>query len=134
MAINEIPVGLDRIFFVSMAEDFQKETDEDGREVNRTSYSGDAYQLDVQVSAFVEERGLRALTSQAVTVEVPIEGASEVLKKIRSLPEMTEVKLPGLSVRTGVSQKGKAYSMWSAKGFEVVKPAQPAQRQAPAQA
>ncbi|MBM7331635.1 hypothetical protein JS562_53555 [Agrobacterium sp. S2] len=89
MAINDIPVRLDKAFFVSVASDFQKarETDdsgrETGREVNRENYDGDSYALDIQISAYVEERGMRALTSQAVTLEVPIEKSDEVLKRCR---------------------------------------------------
>lgn len=130
MAINEVPVGLDQIYFISAAEDFQAQTDEDGTESYRTSFpDGEAYYLDVQISAFVSERGLEALTSQAVTVEVPIEKAAEELKRIRSIPKMSEVKFGALTMRHGVTKSNKAYAMWTGKGLHLAKAPAPAAAQ-----
>jgi hypothetical protein len=131
MAITDIPVGLTEAYFVDAAEDFQKgfadgaETDE-----NRTSYDGDSYLLDIQIGTYVSERGLRAWAGQVVSLEVPVDGAVETLKKIRSLPPQTPVKFAALNVRSGISQKGKLYTSWTGKGMEVVRTSVPAQRPA----
>jgi hypothetical protein len=122
MSISEIPVGFDEVFFISAAEDFQK--DDDGQ--NRISYDGNSYLLDVQISAYVTERGLRALASQAITLEVPTAGAAESLKTVRALPPQTPVRFASLSARSGISKSNNSlWTMWTGRGMEAIRSAQP---------
>jgi hypothetical protein len=118
--ISEIPVGFDEVFFISAAEDFQK----DGEGERRVSYDGNSYLLDVQISAYVTERGLRALASQAVTLEVPTAGAAEALKTIRGLPAQTPVRFASLSARSGISKSSNSlWTIWTGRGMEPVRSA-----------
>lgn len=119
MAITTIPVGLEYIFFIAAAEDYQRnDTGE-----RRLSYDGEHAQLDISISAYVTERGLRSLASQAVTLEVPVAEADEQLKALRSLPAQTRVSFKSLTSRSGVSRSGSAYSMWTGRGISVVRAA-----------
>ncbi|OIQ88390.1 hypothetical protein GALL_297430 [mine drainage metagenome] len=135
MAITDIPVALTEAYFVDAAEDFQKEF-KDGEQTkeNRTSYDGESYMLDVQIWTYVTERGLRAITGQVISVEVPIEGAQETLKKIRALPVQTPVRFASVTARSGISGKGKLYTMWTGTGMEPARASAqvPAQRAAQA--
>ncbi|MCW3040045.1 MAG: hypothetical protein JWM31_1950 [Solirubrobacterales bacterium] len=122
MSISEIPVGFDEVFFISAAEDFQN----DGEGERRVSYDGGSYLLDVQVSAYVTERGLRALASQAITLEIPTAGAAEALKTIRGLPPQTPVRFASLSARSGISKGNNSlWTMWTGRGMETIRSTQP---------
>jgi hypothetical protein len=120
VSISEIPVGFDEVFFISAAEDFQN--DSDGQ--HRVSYDGTSYLLDAQISAYVTERGLRALASQAITLEIPIAGAAEALKAIRGLPAQMPVRFASLSARSGISKANNSlWTMWTGRGMEPVRSA-----------
>lgn len=129
MAINPVKVHLDEILFLRAAEDFQKETNDAGQEVYRTSYDGESYSLDVTILGSAEERGEPILKDQAVTIEVPIANADAELKRIRAIPRLTEVKIDSLTMRHGVTKNGKAYAMWSGTNLRPAKAAAPAPAQ-----
>jgi len=115
MAITTIPVGFaaGEVFFISAAEEYQR--GDDGE--RRTTYDGTAHVLDVSISAYVLERGLRSLASQAISLEVPTGEADTVLRQLRQTPPQTPVRFASLTARSGVSRTGSAYTIWTAQGM-----------------
>ena len=118
MAINEIPVGLDPILLIDVAEDFDRNRpgQENEGEYSLSFGTGNLV-LPLSISAYVIERGMKTLASQAINLEVSEDEGPALLKKLRETPEMTRVSFESLTVRSGVSKTQKLYQMWTATGI-----------------